>query len=263
MTPGITDGTDEGQESFLITTRTASCHYQPEAGGFSSICDRDGVDWINFHPGEAVFPDGAAGVYRGLPNLVHPDGIGHPGFTGCLSTHQSDKARVCIETESKEGGWGWKVEFFDEYAKLSVEKAPPGRRYWFLYEGTPGGVYEPRRSFWGFPTGRLSFSDVPPEKLAAAHPFPGEKWVYFGHEDSPRVFFCARLDGGKEDSVLYFLGADERGIDAPDGMVVFGFGRGAEVSSLLTGPRELIFGFAESTDHPEIAGIVKDRIANA
>ena len=48
-------------------------------------------------------------------------------------------------------------------------------------------------------------------------------------------FICARLDAGREDSVLYFLGGDKRGLGAFDGMVVFGFGRGAEVSKLLTG----------------------------
>ena len=49
-TPRITHGTDEGQDCFLITTQSAVYAYQAEAGGFSSICDRDGVDWINFHP---------------------------------------------------------------------------------------------------------------------------------------------------------------------------------------------------------------------
>ncbi len=69
---------DEGQDSFLISTDTADYNYQKIAGGFSSIIDNNGNDWLNYHP-----TGGSAGNFRGIPNLVPPwdGGHFHPGTT--------------------------------------------------------------------------------------------------------------------------------------------------------------------------------------
>jgi hypothetical protein len=259
----LTYGVDEHQDCFAIATPSAKYYYQSEAGGFSSICDRDGVDWINFHPGRDEVPGGAASVFRGLPNLVHPQGLGHPGFAGCSSRISMDSSTITVTTRSKEQGWEWRVRFFNEFVKFSITQTPEDARYWFLYEGTIGGAYDPSNSYWGLPSGKRNLSSADPDLLSASNPFPGEQWVYFGHNSSPRVFFCARLDEGGEESVLYFMGADERKLKAKDGMMVFGFGRGEGVTKLFTGKREFIIGFAEITDHEEVATTIENFIAQA
>ena len=258
----MTLGTDENQECCAVATRNAKYYYQLEAGGFSSICDADGVDWVDFHPGEPTVPGGAACVFRGLPNLVHPEGLGHPGFSGCTSKNRMGASSITIETRSNDDRWAWDVRFLEEYGKLSITKAPDVP-YWFLYEGTIGGVYDPGKSYWGFPSGRVKPADVPPAKLASSNPFAGYDWVYFGHRNSPRVFFCARLDKGTEESVLYFMGSDERKLSAADGMVVFGFGRGQGVTKQLTGTREFVFGFVETTDHKQAAAQIDTHVEHA
>ena len=248
----LTRGIDEGQECFNVITRNATYSYQSSAGGFSSICDVDGIDWINFHPGEPDVPSGAAHTFRGLPNLVHPDGIGHPGFRCCSSNRSIEDGAIHIETQSDDGLWFWRLRFFDSYVRLRVVRTPD-MPFWFLYEGTVGGTYEPWKSFWSFPSGRMTPQDLPAEKLSSSFPAAGERWAYFGHDRAPRVFFCARINDGGEESVLYFMGADERKLDSTDGMIVFGFGRGEGITKRLTGPHEFVFGFIEETDHNAVA----------
>lgn len=253
----LTHGHDEGQDCFAIATGNAKYYYQTEAGGFSSICDRDDVDWINFHPGSGDVPGGAANVFRGLPNLVYPEGLGHPGFFGCVSSTSMDSNTIVIDTRSKDDRWSWRVRILDDFVKLSVLTAPPDIPYWFLYEGTIGGSYDPSASYWGLPTGRNETRYTESDLISSSNPFPGMRWVYFGHIKSPRVFFCARLDEGDEASVLYFMGADKGKLAAADGMMVFGMGRGAGVTRLFTGPRDFIFGFIEETDHEAVAAQIE------
>ena len=50
---------DEGQEAFVVETPAATYCYHKEGGGFSSLVDRDGRDWIGYRAG-----DGPAGEYR-------------------------------------------------------------------------------------------------------------------------------------------------------------------------------------------------------
>ena len=46
----ITDDLDEGIACFRIATDSATYFYDKAGAGFTSILDRDGIDWINFHP---------------------------------------------------------------------------------------------------------------------------------------------------------------------------------------------------------------------
>lgn len=72
----ITEDSDEGQACFKIQTPSATYYYQKEAGGFSSIVDKYGTDWIGYrNSGNPPSLASAASDYRGLPNLVD----GEPG----------------------------------------------------------------------------------------------------------------------------------------------------------------------------------------
>jgi hypothetical protein len=83
----------EGQESYRITTRSATYVYHQEGGGLASLKDRDGVEWIGYRPG-----GGSAGEFRGIPNF---GAFGHPGYTG----EKGSKSRVAERTAEKVTVW--------------------------------------------------------------------------------------------------------------------------------------------------------------
>ena len=75
----VHDDTDQGRPCFRVETASATYYFQKESGGFSSIVDKNGNDWISFKPDQN---SGSAGEYRGLPNLgecCHP---GYPDYRG-------------------------------------------------------------------------------------------------------------------------------------------------------------------------------------
>lgn len=214
----VTEVDSFGAPALKIDTEFGSCVYELEAGGFSSLCDRDGAEWIGFAPGMPVAPVGAANVFRGIANLVFPDNVGHPGYRHCASEWHDGGESVSVRTTSRDGLWRWRWTI-DEYgARLAVEEAPADRAYWFLYEGTPAGRFDPESGFWGTANdGRRN--GCPP----IADPATGS-WglVWFGDEGSPRVLAFDHTSAAGEPSLVGWMAADAGG---SDGMVVFGFGR--------------------------------------
>ena len=82
VAPQITlvDGVpDEGLSAYEIGTALGTYYYQKQAGGFSSLLDLQGNDWIGYQPS-----GGSAGDLRGIPNLVSPEGHFHPGATTAI-----------------------------------------------------------------------------------------------------------------------------------------------------------------------------------
>ena len=71
---------DEGQTSYRIATEIGEWYYHKNGGGFSSLDDVDGNDWIGYQQG-----GGSSGEYRGIPNLVFPEGHFHPGSTSATT----------------------------------------------------------------------------------------------------------------------------------------------------------------------------------
>ncbi len=239
----------QGQHSFEISTETAVYIYQSEAGGFSALIDRRGNNWIGFKAGEAKSPQAAAGMFRGLPNFVFPDNIGHPGYGNCRSEARTDDGRVIIETKSINGDWAWKCSFYENRAEIDMLKVPESRTYWFLYEGVIGGLYEPVKWFWGTEAGRMYGRDYPGETLRAASVLERPQWIYFGHENADDIFFCARKAAGDEPCTLYFMGDSGGGAADEDGMVVFGFGRTPGTGSEFRRPEGFVIGFADRAEH--------------
>ena len=257
MTQGIScyESVHHGQSCIVVTTPTAEYRYQHEAGGFSSLRDSSGTEWIGFKSGEAKAPQGAASIFRGIPNLVFPDNVGHPGHRGCTSSVQSlEEAKVVISTESKDRNWAWNWEITAERAALDVTRVPADRSYWFLYEGTIAGTFSPRGCFWGTDTaGRRT--DTPllngPDRRDPIHePY---RWVYFGRDSYDRVLFAINTTSRGDTSLYSYMSADGQGLDGADGMVVFGFGRGPGTQPLLKGLHSFVIGFLETTDHARIA----------
>lgn len=246
----ITEAIDEGRSCFVITTESAIYYYDKLGGGFSSIVDSDGNDWLNFHMEPSAKKHGAAGKFRGLPNMVYRqdprfDGAGHPGFDHCKSRAIGNK----IITRS---GWKWKWEweFFQHKAVMTVTKIQKHKAYWFLYEGTPAGHYDIRRKndlFWGNDLdGRLECSDTWEQKIMGKW-----KWAYFGHHSCQRVFYANMDDGEDHASQFYCMDADHDNT----GMCVFGFGRSG-IQPALQRLHRFSIGFIESSDHDQIAKLI-------
>jgi hypothetical protein len=230
----------EGRPHILVRTRTLEYYYDVRGGGFSRILDRQGKDWVSFKMELwGSYPASAASSFRGLPNLVfqgEDDGAGHPGHDKCRSHSEANR----IFTESLSGKWKWSWEFHKDHAILEMLRTDQDRSYWFLYEGTPGGNFKPGESYFGSDQGG---------------PFPGGydyfkgdiawgsyRWMYAGKKDTPGTIFMIQEKEDELKDMICFLGNTEAGLDSPDGMTVFGFGREEGATPLLKGKQKFIIG---------------------
>ena len=227
----VTDNvSDEAQDAFLVSTDTADYYYQKQAGGFSSIVDNDGNDWLNYHP-----TGGSAGSYRGIPNLVPPRDGGHfhPGATSSISSlvHQGP-LKATIRSKTTDGLWEVQWEFFPEFARMSVILAE--KEFWFLYEGTPGGLLD-SNDFVVRPNGtETSYTTRWKGDLA------GEEWVYlYDNQVGRSIFLAHHNDDGAVDSYRQLNNL----------MTVFGFGRDGNTSLLQPQQfHQFTIGLTDSTD---------------
>ena len=162
-----------GQETWKIETPAATYMFHQIGGGFASLLDEAGNDWISHRPGE----------YRGIPNLVHPESGFHPGHDGAHSEVIADgPIRAHIEVETDDGEWAGRWEIFPHHATLTVTKA--GHPYWYLYEGTPGGELTPEDDFMVRSDGeRISAAEEGAEDL------PNPEWIYLGSEHADAVLY--------------------------------------------------------------------------
>lgn len=222
---------DEGQTAIKIETTAATYFYQKENGGFSSILDPDGVDWVGFNPTPG---SQGAGEYRGIPNAVFPGGGFHPGFVNATTTiEKSGPLKTSIRTDAVidsgfgNENWSMRWEIYPTYATCTVLVAP--RSYWFLFEGVPGGSINSNdtvvRSDGTVTDIDTSWTDS--NGLGSSN---DSEWVYFRDSGADAFLF---LTHHQTDSAVdsYFL--------MPDGqMTVFGFGRDGTTASLTgTGQR--------------------------
>ncbi len=230
----------EGRPHFLVKTKALNYYYDIRGGGFSHIIDHEGNDWVGFKMEPwGTYPASAASSFRGLPNLVfqgEDDGAGHPGHDKCSSWFDDNK----IFTESLNGLWLWSWELFEDHAVLEVIKTDPDRSYWFLYEGTPGGSFAPWSSYFGsdqggpFPGGHDYYNgDILWDKF---------QWIYAGSSNASGTFYLVQEKQDNHLDMISFLGNTEAGLDSPDGMSVFGFGREKDAKPLLKGPQRFIIG---------------------
>ena len=133
-----------GRPHWRIATAGATWLLDAGAGGFSSLVDHAGREWIGFLPLHlAGFPEGAAAGFRGLPNLVHggeDDGVGHPGHDRVETVRSGDCELL---STSLSGAWSWRWRFHPDRAEFILDRAPEDRAWWFLYEGPIAGTFEP------------------------------------------------------------------------------------------------------------------------
>ena len=231
-----------GRTHFSVKNAVGTFLYDPAAGGFSSILDKLGNDWVSYaDDSTGVYPGAAATKYRGVPNLVfggEDDGAGHPGFLKCESRVTR---RNQITTVSYSGEWEWRWTFYRTSARLDVIRAPEGRNYWFLYEGPAGGKYRPRTTFWA--------TDLTEPSYVIHDHYRGDvhramhRYMFFGEQRNPYVFWMLQTKPDTQPDHISYLGNEEIGArDSPDGMIVAGFGRGENATPLLSGPNSFLIG---------------------
>ena len=218
---------DGGQPAYRIDGPGVSMYYQTEAGAFSSIVDQDYLDWVDWN-----FLDGPGGTYRGVPNAGYPESIFHPGALNAISTVLSKgPLKVSVRTVTDDNAWEARWEFYSRYATLTMVKT--GHPYWILYEGVPGGTFEPETDFMYRADGQKFFLNE-----SWNEDMPGDEWAYFSDPAVNRSLFLAHHenDSGKD---LYKSGSDS--------MTVFGFGRDeiALEGELTTVPHHVTLGFIQ------------------
>jgi hypothetical protein len=226
----LTDNvTDAGLASYKIQTNETTYYYHKQGGGFSSLVDKDNLDWISYSSDL-----GSAGVYRGIPNMVYPSdgGYFHPGNTGVVSSILSKgPLKVVIYSETADKAWQTLWEIYPEYARLTVLKA--ATYYWFLYEGTPGGILETTSDFIVRPDGTMTLAetswkgDLSPEWLFFSDPTSGRSLYFAHHQDDAIVDSYRPMN---------------------DEMTVFGFGRDLSSRFLSQTPSHFTMGFKDSVE---------------
>jgi len=229
----IEDDIYENRPHFKIKTRTVTYYFDKAGGGLSRVIDADGVDWVNYNGDpHAVVPSGASGGYRGIPNMVYrfeDGGAGHPGFDQCIS-EKADKNT--IRTQSKSGKWQWAWTFFNDHARLTIEKADPDRTYWFLYEGVAAGSFHPEQKYWGTDLGGPRYET--PSLNGGESIVDKWQWVYFGDKETDRIFYVAQHPADTLNDFFAYMGNTPEGNSSPDGMIVFGFSRDKGTLALET-----------------------------
>lgn len=242
----LTDNVEwQGQASYKIVTQYATFHYHKAGAGFASMIDQDGRDWIGYRP-----LGGPDGKYRGIPNLVNPEGHFHPGETGCSSRlSNAGPLRITIDSESKDKKWAARWDIFPQYARLTVLRAP--RAYWFLYEGSLAGTFDPEQQYIVRSGGQRT-----PATERWDGDIEGPEWLYFSDTRIHRALFLVHhQDDAAIDSYWPMQGQ----------MTVFGFGRLKLDASMDATPNQFTIGFAEdaSTAPKTIDSAFRDLVVKA
>ena len=229
---------------YRVSTSAATYFIDRQSGGISGMFDKDYVDWIQWEKSDDEhYPESAASDYRGLPNLVFggdDNGVGHPGFDKAMSFKEG---LTRVRVRSLNGKWEFLYSFYPEFAELEIIKSPEyNRNYWFLYEGVPGGEYNSERIYWGTNSG-IKVSK--PDYFKNEEVYGDWQWAFFGNENTKRVFYVVQKGKDNLQDMFGFLGNSEQGINAENGMVVFGFGRGEEATPLINKSNIFYFGFFE------------------
>jgi uncharacterized repeat protein (TIGR02543 family) len=231
----LTVGADENQQAYIINTPIGRWTYQTPAAGFASLDDVQNNDWLTYRYNQPA----SAGVYRGVPNMISPfltpGGGFHPGATNATSLVIYDgPVRKRIRStiiESNVITWETLWDIFPGYARQTVLKA--NHNFWFLYEGTPGGVID-ANDHWtrpvpsgGNPTTTTRIDSTNTSYQLSAD-LAGDEWAFFSQGD-PRtgatrsLFLINHQDDNYTD--WYRFQNDNSSGPLSGAMTVFGFGR--------------------------------------
>lgn len=235
----------EKRPHFRVRTPSATYWVDKSNGGLSKLIDSDRNDWIQYSSAPwNEYPASSASSYRGIPNAVFGgkhNGFGHPGWKPANTRRVGNNQLITTSTDDV---WELTWTFLDDQATVAITKADPDRKYWFLYEGPIAGRWKPDQQY--FATNTRSPVTTPKDYHKNEKFFETWTWAYFGDSSVPRVL--AILHEQDDDLIDTFahLGNTKNGLESPDGMVVFGFGRGPDgIDPLLTGTNSFRIRFVE------------------
>ena len=239
-------GEYEGAAAYKINTPTAQYYFHINCGGFASIIDREGFDWVSYHPNKDP-ESGFKGRYRGIPNIAPPNL--HPGSAEPVKSSKiiaEGPLRISILTETEDKQWRAKWDIYPDYATMTLlqKGAEP---YWMLYEGTPGGEFN-LEDYWVRSDGTREAMKPYLLKSQWTGHLPSPKWVYFGDHQLDRVLYYIHHEDYPYEDVFWHSGEG--------GMTVFGFGRGPTQENwqqLANAPAHLTLGFAEVNDFASVS----------
>ncbi len=241
LTKDCVDESAESLPAMRIKTPAATYYLEKTGGGLSSIVDRDGNDWLGFHPEKE---SRAGGEYRGFPNAVHKQSGNyfHPKneSTDAVTTrveHVADDL-VSISVTSETGHWAGRYDFFPTHCTFTITAMPADKKYWVLYEGTPGGKLD-SADRW------MTSAIETPQPMSFRHEgdIPSPEWMAFSDADGDRSIVLLNHEDDTYPDTFYQM--DNK-------MTVFGFGRkGLTAYHAKVGQRFSI-GLVESTRHSKI-----------
>jgi hypothetical protein len=168
----------------------------------------------------------------------------HPGRTSVdSSVFRRGPLKITIKSSSLDGLWATTWEIFPTYARMSVQKTAEGKKFWLLYEGTPGGALN-------LTTDLVTKSDGTSATAGTAWTgdIPGEEWVYFTDPPLGRSIFVIHH---QQDELVDSYTPDNNGL-----MTILGFGRSGVGRFLTTLPRELTIGLVDKTSIEEVTAVV-------
>jgi hypothetical protein len=246
LSKDVTLPTIPGLTLHKVETEAGTYFLETSGAGLAALLDRDGNDWLGFHPAPG---SRAGGEFRGFPNAVHQEAGNyfHPQNQGTEPStvrieHESQE-RVTITAVSRNGLWACRYDFFPTHCTFTMTKMSPDHRYWVLYEGTPGGSFDDT-DWW------ITSALKERQPIGANHEgdIPGPEWIAFGDAKLPRVIF---LLSHQDDA------SPDRFYQMEKKMTVFGFGRHRGEKHLAIVPRSFSIGLLETTDHAEIGNAMR------
>ncbi len=236
---------------FKIETPNATYYLEKEGAGLSSLIDRDGNDWISFHPKPG---SRAGGEYRGFPNAVHQqDGsFFRPKNEGTnpstIKVISEEANLVSLQATSNTKTWKARWDFYPTYCTFTMTRMPDDHKYWILYEGTPGGEYDD--SDWWMTS---AIKEKQPLPKTHEGDIPAPEWIVFGDQELNRSLFLLHHQDDNEIDRFYQMQKK---------MTVFGFGRKGLTKFLDSVPQRFSIGLIESTNHDVISSKMQKLLIN-
>lgn len=243
LTDGIKDENVNSLKVELLNAPASTYFYHKPGGGISSLNDANGNDWISWN--SAI---GSAGQSRGIPNAGGGSyaGIFHPGPGKMTSTiRNSGPIKVTVHvienSAPQRSKWEGMFEFYPGYVTFTMINATASSvlasPFWFLYEGTPGGLLNPTTDYIVFSNGeQINANQTRNGDL------PDEEWAYVVDPNvgtgGRSIFLINHTDDDKNDT--YFPSGNNL-------MTVLGFGRNNAQTLLPNNstPRKYSFGLMD------------------
>jgi len=239
----LTGQSDESRDVTTVSNSVATWFYDNDGGGFTSVVDGSSRDWIGWNS-----TPGSSGTFRGLPNLEFPTNEFHPGFDEVSTTVDAvGPLRVVLTSTSNDSLWKVRVSFFKRNVIFEVLDTPNGEKYWFQYEGTPGG------SLGNEDTVVRNDGTVTGHDQAWATDLTDQEWVAVGDTSLNRSLYMAQLS--PDNAVDSYSDLD--GV-----MTVLAFGRAATgLAQDLAGQRTFAVGLVGGTTPGVISPLIDRDIA--